>query len=469
MKITRIAYSDGLNASKYDELEEQARRLGRVRTMVWDRFGSVRGVGVSDRTVRDLWIKDGTAAQFNAPANAWKEVVRDAVGDIKAHREAAKVEVRRKISLRNLTDDERKRLYIALKYDKWTDDPLLRRLMRRSLRRGHNHTHNQIIIRSDCVRTFVKNGKVWLKVPGLQPRKQVCVPLKTTVPPSGTLRLIMRGGKVEVHYTIDDQALKSSHRPCGTKTLGVDKGYTEVLTDSEGRHHGDRLGKELRAHSDKLKERNARRAKLRSIAHNAAAKGNHAKAQRIRDNNLGTAKKERQTREHYVRVRDITYRAVHGIVDDAAVIVAEDLTRPIKGKSRGRDNNRRMSAWTKGVIAQALNDVSERRGSSLLLVNAAYTSQVIPGTSTLGRRVGDRLYCPHGGGVVWDADHAAAVNILDRYGDPDISLYTSYKKVRQILQERDDRQRIRLPIQDSSSGDVCRCGERIIPNVATCG
>ena len=49
MKVTRIAYSGDLNAGKYGELVEQARRLGRVRSLVWDRYGSITGVGVSDR------------------------------------------------------------------------------------------------------------------------------------------------------------------------------------------------------------------------------------------------------------------------------------------------------------------------------------------------------------------------------------------------------------------------------------
>jgi len=39
----------------------------------------------------------------------------------------------------------------------------------------------------------------------------------------------------------------------------------------------------------------------------------------------------------------------------------------------GRNTNRRLAAWTKGITAQALHDVPERRGSALVLVNAAYT------------------------------------------------------------------------------------------------
>jgi hypothetical protein len=101
------------------------------------------------------------------------------------------------------------------------------------------------------------------------------------------------------------------------------------------------------------------------------------------------------------------------------------------------------------------------------LVNAAYTSQVIPGTSFLGKRVGDRLYCPHPGRVVWHAVHAAAITILDRAADADIGLYTPHSRVTQIIQERADRQRSRLPDQDSNTTEHCRCGERNIQSRST--
>jgi IS605 OrfB family transposase len=466
VKVTRVAYSSRLNGGKYARLVEQANRLGRVRSLVWDRFGSISGVSVSDRQVRDAWMADGTCEQFGVLANAWKETVRDAVADIRAHREAAKVLVRRYI-LRAVADEaERKRLYTLLARDQWTSEPRLRRMMRSCWRRGHNHTTNQILIRADNVRTFIHTdgGNVWLAVPGLLPRTSVAVPLNTTVAPSGTVRLILRGGRVEVHYQIDDQALASSRRPCGMATVGVDKGYSEVLTDSDGVRHGQALGCLLQQRSDQLRARNARRAKLRSIANQATRRGDHAKAARIRANNLGMVKKRRQEQHWRTQVRDVTYRAVHAVADKAGVIVAEDLTRPIRSAKRyGKNANRRLATWTKGVTAQALHDVSERRGSALRLVNAAYTSQVIPGTSLLGRRAGDRLHCPHQGRVVWAADHAAAINILDRDADPDIGLHTPHTRVKQIIQERADRHRSRLPDQDSNTTGDCRCGERNIP------
>jgi hypothetical protein len=63
-------------------------------------------------------------------ANAWKETVRDAVANIRAHREAAKSKVRRRVGRRQLPEAERKRLYTLLTRDQVTGDPLLRRWMR---------------------------------------------------------------------------------------------------------------------------------------------------------------------------------------------------------------------------------------------------------------------------------------------------------------------------------------------------
>jgi hypothetical protein len=369
VKVTRIAYSRGVNAGKYGLLVGQVRRLGRVRLWVWDRYGSITGVGVSDRRIRDAWMADGTATSCGVLANAWKATVRDAVADIRAHREAAKAEVRRQVGRRLLPEAElvpeaeRKRLYPLLTRDRWAGDPLVERWMRGQWRRGHNHTSSQIIIGSDNVRTFTltEGADVWLAVPGLGPGAGVVVPPATAVAPVGTLRVVLRGGRVEVHYQVEDTAVRSAHRGCGAGTVGVDKGYSEVLVDSDGDQHGTELGELLRSRSDILKERNARRAELRSIGNQAAQRGRHGKAERFRRNNLGTVKKHRQQRRWEQQVATVTYRAVNAVVDKATVVVAEDLSRTFTGRrNRGADTNRRLAAWTKGITAEALKNVSGR-------------------------------------------------------------------------------------------------------------
>lgn len=450
MKVTRIAYSSNLNASKYAQLEEQARRLGRVRALVWARYGSPIKDGVKDRAVRDAWMKDGTAGTFGVLANAWKETVRDAMADITAHREAGKAKVCKAIHRRYRDEAKRKKAYTDLRYGRWQEDGFLARQMRQHVKHGVSRMANQIVVRSDQYNAWtMADGNVWIDIPGLKRRQKIAIPLNTTVTPTGTLRLILRGGRVEVHYAIDATDLRET-RPCGTAKVGVDKGYTEVLTDSHAVHHGTELGPLLSAESDYLKTKNACRAKIRSVAEKARETGDLEKANRIERHNLGMLKRSRHRSRFESRVRTATFTAVHAVIDKAKAVVAEDLTRSLPSRKKlGKNTNRRLAAWTKGVTAEALASVSERRGSALRLVNAASTSQLAPCCQILGKRSGDRLHCTQCGGV-WQADHAAAINVLERDGDPDISLFTPHTRVKQLIQERADRHRTRLPVQDSS-------------------
>jgi hypothetical protein len=250
MVVTRTVKSKKLNQGKYRKLLEQAKRLGQIRSEVWHCFGSISGVASKgDRAIRDQWLFD--KRQFSVSANAWKETLRDAFGNIKANREASKEKVR-KVLYRQISD-EKKRIeyYKELKSDNWTSNNYLRRLMRKHWKRGHNHTHNQIVVRSDNYTTFQLGGHAWIKIPGLEKGKRIAIPLNTTVEPSGTLRLILKEGEIEVHYTID---IVETH-DCGKAIIGLDKGYTEVFVDSDGQHHGDGTGKNIsRQHSDQLKK-----------------------------------------------------------------------------------------------------------------------------------------------------------------------------------------------------------------------
>ena len=73
MKLTRIHHCKNLNVQKYKQLEKQAVLLGRVRSEVWAKYGAVAGLNISDRTIRDAWMKE--SRDFGASANAWKETL----------------------------------------------------------------------------------------------------------------------------------------------------------------------------------------------------------------------------------------------------------------------------------------------------------------------------------------------------------------------------------------------------------
>lgn len=440
-KVTRIAYSKNLNQGKYLQLQEMARRLGQIRKEVWHRYGSINGVSRRYFDVRDEWMAEGR--EFELLARVWKATLSDVMEDINAYREAAKVEVRRAIWQRYSDEEdqeqeaERIRLYTLLKYNRWTEDGYLRRMMRNHFKHGKTDVDNQIVLDTQCYTAFVRNGQGWIDISGLEPRKRIAIPLNTSVLPQGTIRLILRDERVEVHYaTEEDQVCRT--KPCGDKTLGIDKGYTEVFVDSEGDVHGEGLGELLSQESDYLKEKYVRRNKIRAVA-----EAKPHKAERIQENNLGRKKLDRRKARHTQRVKDKVYKAVHSVVDKAQTIGAEDLTATIKGKSYGKNQNRRLSGWVKGIMAEALESVTRRRRSTLVLVNASYTSQTDSRHGILlGERQGDLFYCFDG--VVLNADQNAAGVIRDRMTDTEIHLYTPYKKVKEILLERTEQFKLRM-------------------------
>ncbi len=126
----------------------------------------------------------------------------------------------------------------------------------------------------------------------------------------------------------------------------------------------------------------------------------------------------------------------------------------VKRTRHHKNQKRRLSGWVKGLIQEALNSVSQRRGSSLRKVNCAYTSQMDSRYGVLlGHRNGEKFYCFDG--VVLDADENAARNIFARKDDPEIRLWTPYVEIKSILLKRTEQfrrksERLGLLNQDSS-------------------
>ena len=426
-KVTRIVASQNLNAAKYAALREQARLLGKLRKEIWQRFGSLPGVGIHHRKVRSEWVHSRDFSPL--AAKAWKETLRDVLDDIRLYEESAKEKVRKAIQRRTGDDSERKRLFRLLKSDAWTADPYLNRMMRKHKKHGKTRVQNQIVVEYGVYKQFKgKDGRTWLKVPSLVRGKMIAIPLMSSVDLKGCLRLILRDGVVYVHHTTE----RRSFRPCGQGVVGVDKGYTEAFADSRGGFHGERFGDVMTEGTKRRHSRGIARNKLHQIAKGTTKA---RKAYNIRTYNLGRKKLERYNRIQREELRSLAFEAVHRVVDIASEVRAEDLAKPMSSSRRWKVYNRTMSAWARGYLAEALESVTEARGSRLRLVNPAYTSQMDSITRRLeGRRVGDKFY--HSNGEVSHADTNAARNIEQRAEDTEISLYTPYREVKAILLNR---------------------------------
>ena len=181
------------------------------------------------------------------------------------------------------------------------------------------------------------------------------------------------------------------------------------------------------------------RNKLHALEKKHREVGRIAKANRIRQHNLGRKKIDARKETTQKHLRTIAYQAAHSIVDKAAIVASEDLTAVIASKHQWKRFNRRMSAWAKGVLAEALDSVCEQRSAKHVLVNGAYTSQMDSTNGLLeGRREGDKFY--RANGDVLQADHNAALNVLRRYEDTEITRFTPFLEVRRILLARSPAQ-----------------------------
>jgi transposase len=435
VKVTRTIYAD-----VPQELTAICKAAGFLRADIWRRYGALGNIGASAFDVRAEIFKKKIYDGLLIDGTIRAETTKDIVNDILTYKAAAKLKVRQAIAKRTSDENERKRLYTLLKRDEWLSDSYLHRMMRKHFRHGRSKVANQFIVRSDRFISEVVNGKLTIKI---RIAKKYGSDIVLTTTTSGknvdltgrNLRVIVKDGFTEIHYATE----KNDGRECGDQVLGIDKGYTEAFTDSDGQHHGETFGKKMTEYSDKVTATGKQRNKLHALEKKHREAGRIVKADRIKKHNLGRKKIDARKETTQKRLRTIAYQSAHSIVDKAAIVVSEDLTSVIAPKHQWKRFNRRMSAWAKGVLAEALDSVCEQRNAKHILVNGAYTSQMDSTNGLLeGKREGDKFY--RANGDVLQSDHNGALNVLARLDDSEISRFTPYKEVRRILLARSPAQ-----------------------------
>lgn len=343
----------------------------------------------------------------------------------------------------------------------------LRRLLRR--KRGRNPRVRQVrsFALDPCTyRVFRERGRQYIAITTLEPGRRLIVPLTGQGPIRGNLRIVLDADKqrIGVHWAAALQPQRSVGDP-----LAVDLGVTEAMTDSDGDRWGEELGRWLVAYSDQIFDKGRNRNRLHALAKKLEEKGDLVKAQRIRKYNLGQRKQRRQRR----RMRQtLENRVNHGLnelwqIKAPSVVIHEDL-RHLGGRFKSRRLSRIVSMWVRGLIKDRLAFKASAKGFGREQVNAAYSSQTCPCCGFVHRknRYGDRfqcLFCGHGG----DADAMAALNLLDRWNDPDILLWTPKERVRAILMSRFCRRlegwTFRFPPDQANFGVLERAGVQVPP------
>ena len=418
-----------VSCSDVEQIETIMHKCGIVKANVYNKLGSLKGWGLKWMQANAIVKQFLKPCDLNLPPKLFDWSVEDCAKAIGAGQIAAIEAIESAIYQKTSDKLKRKELINLLKTNP-TKNHWLHRQFREKYHRGHTYARNQIVLQTDgytCKR--LGRNTVELKIAGLKQRKRITLKLKCRHIITGQIRVIKNElGKFEIHCCRKRPIVAPVQKP--EKELGVDKGYTEAFYTSDGNVIGDGLGKLLTVKTERIKKINENRNRLRCYAETHSEK-----AEKIKKHNLGYKTNSRKLAKEKATIKTFIRGDLNRVITTGIVIYAEDLSRQIKNKNQAKSINRKLNQWMKAEVQSALEASARRTGSIVKLVNAAYTSQMCSQTGTLlGSRNGDSFTCYTGD--VLQADQNAAMNILLRGSDTEITQYLSSDKVRKILLKR---------------------------------
>lgn len=456
--VKRLA--EPLNAGKLAALEAVRSAYAEEKQHWLDEFAKVgnRTRIKRHRQVRDEAIQTEYTPATALPARLWKLALVEAAETMDKYWQAIFVDVRSRAGKnKSFSEDQRHYTNSILKHYESFFQALSGTLpaFRKSLTDAQKHQvvrwlkrsvntlkgkypgvrhQRSVALDSDCYSVFEQSGRQYLKVMTLDRGQRVVIPLKGNAAISGNIRLVMARQGVEVHVT---HGLRPDRIDTGILEA-VDFGYTEAVTDTDGNAYGERLGSILTTASNDRNQTGKSRNKLRALSGKYAASSNpkhRKKASNLKRCNLGKQKWQKREDKARAAIACQINEGLNKLIHEKqpSVLITEDLSHAFTF-DKPRSVNRKLSNWVKGVLKDRVQFKGLSKGFRHEVVNPAYGSQTCPkcGYVDSSNRNGDKFLCLH----CSHADHAdkvAAINYLQRYGDPEITLYTPYRAVKTVL------------------------------------
>jgi hypothetical protein len=451
-----------LNQGKWHALVELVRHYAREKDahLSFFRRDASFACFSSDRTRRDELVALGYASPNGLQARAWKLALKEAYETIAKQWGTLAADLKPRIARQDHWSQAQKRyaywlLQSAQRLAKlvsgkapvpthfeigFAERKTVQNYLRRVIRRTRGGRSRVRLARSmpldaDMYMAFEHNGVQYLKVMSLKSGQRIVIPLTGHTPIRGNIRLVLDGERrrVEIHYTAEVKPTL----PLVGEVCALDAGVSEVFTDEYGHRYGSEFGAVLTQVSDDLWDTGRKRNRLHQIAKQAQARGDRARARRMRRFNVGRKK----LRCHMRRCRIEMARQINAAINDVlgqrqpAVIVTEYLD--LRGKAKSKHLARRVSLWPRQILNERLEFKASAGGSRREQVNPAYSSQTCPACGFVheDNRRGDAFQCLNCGHADY-ADRVAASNLKARFGDPAITLWTPKERVKAILLNR---------------------------------
>ena len=461
--VDKTVRQHSLKIENFEELKTIAERYTTVKNYVTSRYSGINSIHLIKNhrsEIRDKWLKDDFAKQFKLSARYWKLALDEAISNVKSMWSNTKNRIKEALNKNNnLSDDDKHYIRYVLKSDLVFQSILTRKefkkteklkelkvnelyihnLIRRYIRKykgsiPYSHKKRSFMIDKPMYDYFFKDNILSIEIAGLKKANRIKVSLKDKNFHKGNLRIVLQeNNTLEIHRV---KKVEVSEKSKQDYTLAIDKGYTSLFATSSDLDYGEKLGEILTKETERLNTVNAKRNKIWAQIDKCEKDGDFEKAERIRVNNFGKIKYNRQKSKYDSLVKSYVNHSIYHMLDTEkpTILICEKLNFTSWYKKMCKSQKRKLARWIKGYIQERLDYICSLRQIKIVEVNPAYTSQICHKCGEFGIRKDKLFTCKSCGNT--DADINAAHNIEHRFLDNEITLYTSYKEVKEILLNR---------------------------------
>lgn len=464
-KIKRVSHTIKQHSkivSDFEEIKLIAKRYKNVKNYVFSRYSGIQSFLLLNdykKEIRDKWVESKFAEQFKLPARYWKLALDEAISNIKSLWSNAKNAIKKAIHHnRHLTEDEKYYMYYLLKVDYLLffvltkkEFELPKKLLPLQIRQTYIHhlicryirkykgkvpysnKETSFMIDAPMYNYLTENGRKFIEITSTKHRKRIKIGLSEGNIYHGNIRIVIKDDRLELHHFVKGKQKQFWKEE---NMVAIDKGHKTLIAASSGQLYGEKLHDLLNKETERLNAKNQKRNQYWALMEKYKKAGNLEKAERICTHNFGKKKYNKQKQKHEAEVKSYINFCLNQFFtqENPSEVISEDLSFANWNKKFPKHIKRKLSGWIKGFIRKRLKFKCEKWNITFTEVNAAYTSQVCHKCNHFGTRNGDVFTCPTCGTV--HADINASQNIKKRKDDEEITLYTSFKKVKEILEQR---------------------------------
>jgi IS605 OrfB family transposase len=456
---TIIQYSKPLLEADFNHLVKMQDTYRKIKSFTYHNLRGIKYINnLNFRDIRNNWMKNEVFNQWNISGRLRKLALFDAISQIESKHSNVSNEVLQAMkNNKNLSNEDKHYLaFILGKKELWSkilnniplseDDywknkekfsTLNIKKLNNYIKRKTRKYNTKMVAKSNRTMFFdsemysASKGKIELV--SLIPRKRIKVELlDNQIIAKGNIKIILDKDKqrIEIHSSIEVEKIINNNEV----TLGIDKGYIDLLATSSSHIYGKQASGNIKKKVEYVDDKYKKRNKLFKIAEKYKENGNLKKYFNIINNNLGNKKIKKNKNKFNEKIKSNINNSINELIrlEKPKVIIMEELVFVKKSKKkRTKKINRELSAWQKGYLRKRIEFKSSLNNIQLKLINPAYTSQICSKCCAFGTRQGKGFTCKVHGTV--DADINASKNILWYGYWKEISLKTPYQEVKRKL------------------------------------